>query len=214
MYRKFIVLIISHCLLQTAIADEKSKGLEKIVPGQAFSISYTYRPNGQGQPKPLINGSILHSGDHYKLTFTPPAKSYVYVLQNDSVKVDCLFPMADFKGVIVNNYNPVDGDKTYVIPAEDKFFKLDRQTGTESIYFITAPAPDAFLEEFCLHTKTQPSIAQVDIHIKYRDPIDIVPNSQETASVTYGEETFNILQNYLTCRQETGCKHIITFEHR
>ena len=219
-----IVLINSFILLlawQVVLAEEKSKGPEKIVsdvPSKEFHISYTYRAGGQGQPQPLVNGSILHSGDHYKLIFTPPTKSYVYLLQIDSSdQIYCLFPMKSFKGVTVNNFNPVTAGKTYSIPAPDKSFKLDNQLGTEKIYLIASPQEDKVLEDFCLQadTDTEFSLAQLDIHVKTRGPAGIVPDSTNNKiRVTHEDENFSILQNYLNCESSNGCKNITTFEHR
>jgi hypothetical protein len=49
-----------------------------------FKLNYVYRPGGKGDLKPLIEGSKLNSGDHYKIKFTPAEDSYVYIFQVDS----------------------------------------------------------------------------------------------------------------------------------
>ncbi|MGR9107450.1 MAG: hypothetical protein ACU843_11030, partial [Gammaproteobacteria bacterium] len=59
-----------------------------------FQVNYLYRPGGQGEPRPIENGTVLQSGDHYKIQFTPKENSYVYIFQLDSTdKIYELFPM-------------------------------------------------------------------------------------------------------------------------
>jgi hypothetical protein len=113
-----------------------------------FKLNYVYRPGGKGDLKPLIEGSKLNSGDHYKIKFTPAEDSYVYIFQVDSSQaIYRLFPMHSFGGVTVNNLNPVRAGKTYHLPADDKSFQLDQQKGTESIIFLAFREPNQELEE-------------------------------------------------------------------
>ncbi|NJN47956.1 MAG: hypothetical protein HC808_17410, partial [Candidatus Competibacteraceae bacterium] len=51
--------------------------------------------------------------------------------------------MTEFGGVRVNNLNPVKGRTTYHLPADDKSFQLDQQTGPESIIFLAFRQPNA-----------------------------------------------------------------------
>ncbi|MEZ5584392.1 MAG: hypothetical protein R3F37_18000 [Candidatus Competibacteraceae bacterium] len=55
--------------------------------------------------------------------------------------------MTEFGGVQVNNLNPVTGGKTYRLPADDKSFQLDQQTGPESIIFLAFRQPNTQLEQ-------------------------------------------------------------------
>ena len=89
----------------------------------------------------------LHTGDHYKITFTPDKDAYVYIFQADSSgQMFQLFPMEDLKGVRVDNFNPVRTGQQVVLPAPDKAFRLDDKTGTERIYFIASVQPNAEIE--------------------------------------------------------------------
>jgi len=116
-------------------------------PPLPIDIKYVYRHKGTNQFKILTEGSILYSGDTYKLIFTATETVYVYIFQIDSAeKIYRLFPMAGFKGVTVNNFNPVPAGKTHHIPAKDKSFVLDEQVGKETIYFIISRQPDIRLE--------------------------------------------------------------------
>lgn len=114
----------------------------------SFKVNYVYRPGGQGSLKPLVDGSVLHSGDHYKIQFTPTENSYVYIFQVDSSKaIYRLFPMTEFGGVKVNNLNPVRAGVAYHLPARDKSFQLDSNVGSESILFLAFRQPNQALEQ-------------------------------------------------------------------
>ena len=103
----------------------------------SFTVQYFYRSPGQQALKSLTNGSILRSGDHYKIQFTPDENCYVYIFQVDSTNtIYPLFPVNDFNGIAATNRNPVRVDTTYHLPAEDKSFFLDQQKGIEMIYFL------------------------------------------------------------------------------
>ena len=103
----------------------------------SFRVNYIYRSAGRGELKPISEGSILNSGDHYKIVFTPNQYCHVYIFQVDSSgQIFQLFPMDAFKDVQVYNINPVMAGRKYILPAADKAFVLDETTGTERIYFI------------------------------------------------------------------------------
>lgn len=113
-----------------------------------FVIKYLYRPFDNGEFREIANGGTLHSGDAYKIIFTPAEESYVYIFQFDSAeKMHCLFPMESFEGVKVNNFNPVQGGQTYYLPAKNKSFVLDEQIGVETIYFWAFRQRNSLLEE-------------------------------------------------------------------
>ena len=220
MQKNSVIMFINSFILllawQVVWAEEEFKGPKQIVPdapSKEFHISYTYRAGGQGQPQPLVNGSILHSGDHYKLTFIPPTKRYVYLLQSDSSeRIYCLFPMKSFKGVTVNNFNPVAAGKTYFIPASNQSFQLDNQVGTEKIYLVDSPQEDKVLENFCSQADTGFSLAQLDIHVKTRGLAGIVPDStSKNIMITYEDENFSVLQSYLNCQSPSHAQAVKDF---
>lgn len=114
----------------------------------SFKVNYVFRPGGRGPLKPLVEGSVLNSGDHYKIQFTPAEDGYVYIFQVDSSKaIFQLFPMTSFGGVRVDNLNPVKGGVTYHLPAKDKSFKLDDTVGSETIVFLAFREPNRALEQ-------------------------------------------------------------------
>jgi hypothetical protein len=120
----------------------------------SFQINYVFRPAGVGELKAINNGDILRSGDHYKIIFNSNKDCYVYIFQVDSSgQIFKLFPMESFKGVPLSNLNPVREGRTYVLPASDKAFLLDRQVGTERIYFIASTERNRELEDLYAELK-------------------------------------------------------------
>lgn len=108
-----------------------------------FSYSYKYRgKGGRAAPQDLTDGSVLRSGDTYKIEFTPDEDCYVYISQYDSTLT--LFPLFPREDVTVGN--PVRGGQTYILPADNKSYKLDAQRGTETIYFQAYRDPNEALE--------------------------------------------------------------------
>ena len=113
----------------------------------SFEVNYVYRTAGVGELKTLKNGDTLKSGDHYKIVFTPDKDCYVYIFQVDSSgQVFQLFPMKSFRGVRVNQFNPVKQGKKYVLPSPNKAFLLDKKVGIERMYFIASSEENKELE--------------------------------------------------------------------
>jgi len=126
-------------------AQETSKQLAS--PPLSFDINYVYRKGGVGELRTIKNGDTLKSGDHYKIVFTPDKDCYVYIFQVDSSgQLFQLFPMESFRGVRVNQFNPVKQGKRYVLPSQDKAFVLDKKVGIERLYFIASHEQNKELE--------------------------------------------------------------------
>ncbi len=192
-----------------------------------FKINYVYRSQGKGAFTVLESGSTLQSGDHYKIIFTPNQDCYVYIFQVDSVNmVYSLFPMEQFGKLTLNNLNPVKAGQTYYLPAEEKSFVLDNQTGTERIYFLASFERDDELEqeyqrtvEVQKHRDLEEQLRQIDNLLNYaielNEEVDIVadPNEIETTSWQEGGETFSVLQHRLEDMCD-GCVHVLTFTHQ
>ncbi|MEZ5584390.1 MAG: serine/threonine-protein kinase [Candidatus Competibacteraceae bacterium] len=110
-------------------------------------VSYSYRPADQLNFRPLVNGSALHSGDHYQISFTPAAAGYVYIFQVDSSgAVYRLFPLTGNEAQATGNVNPVSEGVSYFVPAEGKAFQLDDQVGQERIVVLAFKNLNADLE--------------------------------------------------------------------
>lgn len=192
-----------------------------------FKINYLYRPGNKGEFRNLTNGSILRSGDYYKIIFTPTEDCYVYIFQIDSAnKIYSLFPMEHFGGITVNNFNPVASGRTYYLPAESKSFVLDEQTGTEKIYFLASSQRDLELEEqyqraFAAQQQAEgieEQLEQIDQLLRHAMEVkglaDVVSDPAEAERMIWEEEgqTFSVLQQRLENMCD-GCVHVLMFGH-
>ncbi len=149
-----IYALVYMTLSADAAGDAQSWNRQQLVPvniqatkALQFEIHYVYHEEAQEELKPLVNGSILHSNDLYKIMFTPKKKSYVYIFQTDaSGNIEQLFPMSSFKGTAVDNTNPVQTDTLYYVPASDKDFEVVPQSQLCNIYFLASKRRDKALE--------------------------------------------------------------------
>lgn len=115
--------------------------------GLSIQVAYYYRPTDQINFRPLVNESVLHSGDRYQVRFTPKKDSYVYIFQIDSSgAIYRLFPVESEDAQQSKNVNPVRAGVAYSIPAEDEAFQLDDQVGHEQIYMLAFIGQNADLE--------------------------------------------------------------------
>ena len=155
----------------------------------SFDINYVYRQGGTGDLKSIQFGDVLHSGDHYKIVFTPDKDCYVYIFQVDSSgQVFQLFPMESFRGVRVNQFNPVKQGKKYVLPSPDKAFLLDKKVGIERMYFIATREKNKELESLYAELTTavkrensselQDTRSKLDKYFKKRG-VKVVPSEQQ-----------------------------------
>jgi hypothetical protein len=208
-FRYPAVLMI--CALSAGCASS-SRGLPGIAydPGASkllgFQVSYKYWTGDQGSFKPFTDGAVLHSGDYYTIHFTPREDSYVYIFQIDSNQgVYQLFPMESFKGVALDNRNPVRAGMTYVLPAQDKSFQLDDRTGRETIYFMASRQPDQTLEE------QYEALSQA--RQEQRDSLIKQLQEQLTTSIkTRGLGT--VVSNQAQGARRAEQVSVVTFEHR
>ncbi len=113
----------------------------------SVQVSYTYRPTDQLNFRPLLDESVLHSGDRYQIRFTPLQDGYVYIFQIDGGgAVYRLFPPEDANLQQTDSINPLRSGVTYFVPAEDEAFQLDEQTGQERIHVLAFRDRDFGLE--------------------------------------------------------------------
>jgi len=202
--------------------DSLSTTTAQTTQGFEFKMNYVYRSQGQGEFKPLTDGTTLQSGDHYKIIFEPGQNGYAYLFQVDSAKqLYQLFPMQSFAGVTVNHRNPVKAGQRYYLPAKDKSFVLDNQKGPEKLYFTASHQPDVVLENFYQALQKAPKKAKAQLQtqlaqmlLEVKGPAGIakdVPDKQ----ISWQEQgqTAQVQQQALTdfC---SNCINVLTFEHR
>jgi len=190
----------------------------------SVKIQYLYRHKQGKAFKTLTNEAVLHSGDYYKIVFTPTETTYLYIFQKGSSgNIFRLFPMKSFKGVTVNNQNPVQANAEYYIPAKDKSFYLDSKTGKESIYVIVARQRDNVLEDqyqqvlMARQEQNQEKLelAQTTLNraIKMRDIGGIAedPTEPKLNWTESGQQFSTVLARLTSC---DGCVSPLTFWHR
>jgi len=89
------------------------------------------------------NGGILRSGDMFKVNFKLKNEAYVYVLSLDSLgNLAKLFP--DKNSIAGIKFKP---NEQHTIPVKDKWFRLDDNTGKETVYLIATPKAIENIEE-------------------------------------------------------------------
>jgi hypothetical protein len=194
-------------------------------PPLKVDIQYVYRGNrGKDEPKSLTSGSVLYSGDFYKIMFTPTEQAYIYIFQTDSSeKIYRLFPMESFNGVTVNNFNPTLPNQTYWVPAKEKSFVLDNQIGEETIYFIATREPQPQFEQNYAKFTTTPygteqlELAEVELledDVKTRNvaKLSTVTSSNQPFIWKEDEEQFTALKQQLELCE--GCMNVLKFWHR
>ncbi|MEN8218989.1 MAG: DUF4384 domain-containing protein [Pseudomonadota bacterium] len=77
--------------------QDTSTAIAEPVNSLGFKINFLYRSKGQGYFLPITQGTVLHSGDHYKILIQPMESSYVYLFQQDTAgQIMRLFPMKTF----------------------------------------------------------------------------------------------------------------------
>ena len=224
----FGILFCGSGTLEASVADKRPQPEPQAAQTGAnallVSLSYVYRAGGQGEFLPIQEGSVLHSGDHYKLIFTTSEECYIYIFQVDSAnKIFQLFPMGSFGGVTLNNFNPVKQGETVYIPAESKSFELDAQTGAEKIYFLASRTRDEDLEtayqqlaEKQERNSLEEQLAAIDQLLKYAEALQQSVDVESPAeSVTWeenGQQFSTFLQRLENVRD--GVSYVLTFEHR
>ena len=202
--------------------------------GLGFQINYLVRRAGQGPLRSFGNGDTLYSGDHYKIVFTPDEDVYVYIFQVDSAdQIFQLFPMREFKGVRLTNTNPARGGRRVTLPAPDKAFRLDRQTGRERIYLLATRSRDQRLERLARDllrarkNRQQQALvrAQKGLSNYFRGSVDVAARGVEDVvtdkdiHVAWNpdkkdeDDLFTVLERRLEnlC---SGCAHVLEFVHR
>ncbi|OGT82765.1 MAG: hypothetical protein A3G96_04260 [Gammaproteobacteria bacterium RIFCSPLOWO2_12_FULL_52_10] len=85
----------------------------------------------------VSEGSVLRSGDNFQVHLEASRAAYVYILMYDSQgRASRIFP--DPK---IDHPGFVEAGRRVVVPAKDLWFWLDQDTGTETIYVLTAEKP-------------------------------------------------------------------------
>jgi len=179
-------------------------------------LGYYYRPKGKGQLLPINHNTVLTSGDHYKIVFRTDQDCYVHIFQLDSSKqIFQLFPMDAFKGVAVNQSNPVKGGRTYTLPADDKAFVLDNMTGAERIYLIASRNPNHKAEKLYADIKSglKSDRALMRFLSTKRGLARIATDQKATIRWKETDDIFTVMNQRLENMDEDSV-HILSFKHQ
>ncbi len=100
--------------------------------------------------KPLDNDSVLKSGQKIGVAFSSKENCSIYIFWNDtSGNIGLLFPNPRLTDAIAQ----VEAGKTYWLPHKDgqRWYVLDDNPGTETIYFVASRNRNPKLEELSQH---------------------------------------------------------------
>jgi hypothetical protein len=207
-------------------ADQRQKIIDYIAKLQPpvdsknsnLQINFAYRLQHKGALKPLNSETVLKSGDSYKITVNPKQDSHLYIFQIDSSnKIFALFPMKEFNGMVVNNFNPIKANVTQILPKDNLSFSLDTKTGTEKIYVFVSQAPDAELQKLADAQNIQ--VAQFEQVTKTRGLGSIVVDPKETLNIqgdssSQPNSTLPVSHLEGLCNQKaSGCAYVLSFKH-
>lgn len=107
-----------------------------------LSLSYNLFCRRGSQDVRLTDGSVVHSGDHFKIHLQASSDCYTYVLLLDSQgKASLLFPHAR-----IPCGNAMKGGVTYEIPppnapADSQWYIFDQNPGTEQFFILASYEP-------------------------------------------------------------------------
>ena len=196
-------------------------------------IKYLYYRNGWDNYKTLKDGSVLYrEKDFLKIIFTPSQQAHVYIFsKGSSGNIYRIFPLREFKGKVVNNFNPVSAGKNYYVPKQDKMFSLGGVAGKETIYFIVSKHAEVELESQynqILYARSIKNPADevvasraLEENVLNRDITDIVydpmsaketPKPVPVYEITEAGKRFTVIRDrLLSCE---GCVSRVTYELR
>lgn len=145
-YKKLLLyILLSLVVLSSCITklDERDNGgppismgptaaspEENLSPPRVEVHFYYYK---DGEKRELLDGETLHSGDKYRIEFTPLENCYVQVYQVDSKGNNRELTSYAEKEI----YNKkLKAKEKYYLPSLKEAFFLDKNLGTEIIYFV------------------------------------------------------------------------------
>ncbi len=236
------IFLLSASGQEIALAIEQQRVIQEQPKEQAESnqtdtplrveVNYVYRSALGGEFLPLQDGTVLYSGDQYKIIFTPAETCSIYLFQRDSSDALVqLFPMQSWGGDTLNNFNPVQAGTTYYIPQQDKSFMLDNRTGAERLYLLVSREPNLALEQLAeTHSKSRAKsiileFSQEDAQkvadlinevstIHGRQRLITVPVAQQSVvSWQEGGDKFSVLRQQMDNMCD-GCVYELSFEHQ
>jgi len=97
----------------------------------------------------IKEGGILRSGDFFKIRFKLEKSAYIYILSLDSQgNLRKLYPDRDGKAI-----TEFKAHEAYSIPEDDRWFRLDDNTGRETFYIVASPKTIEAIEKRIIMAK-------------------------------------------------------------
>lgn len=162
--------------------------------------------NDSKEIKPIDDNSVLKSGQNVGVAFRSQENCFIYIFWQDSTgKMGVLFP----NPALTDAISQVAAGKTYWLPSKDgeRWYLLDDNPGTETIYFVAGRDPNPKLEEL---TRTIQQASGTQAEIKPENVSEIkreintmgfaqvtVPKGAQQASYTSKEQMFNGLEQII-----------------
>ncbi len=126
--------------------DEQLKELnEKLNNKLKVDIVLRYLKDGKAVTATRIDPKLTLSSDTpYSISLKPSSNCYLYVFQVDSAdKVDIVFPNAEYS----TKQSPTPSSSLRIPEKHERWFKLDKTTGIESIYVLAVPFKNQYLDK-------------------------------------------------------------------
>ncbi|MCX6553020.1 MAG: DUF4384 domain-containing protein, partial [Acidobacteria bacterium] len=116
-------------------------------PVPAFALAWSVfgqrLQGGTWTEFPLTDGARVLKGDQFRLTFIPTSDGFAYVVTQDSRgDVAVLFPSLTIRGA-----SGVRAGKTYSVPLESDWARVDGDRGLDTIHLVASYDPLENLEE-------------------------------------------------------------------
>ena len=161
--------------------------------------------------KKLSGGGILSNGDVYRISFRAEEDGYLYIFQVDATgATDRLFPMVEYNGILLNHGNPVQRDILYLLPSNDKAFRLNVPNGKLTIYVFASRQPHPEIEGLsvksintlssgnsAIHDKAKPSLADLfQSHEVESNSPNVLQTSPQVSS-SQAPQTPDVVADYL-----------------
>jgi hypothetical protein len=135
----------------------------------------------------LKENGVLKSNDEFQIRFTPSQDAYVYVINVDTQGQ--VYPMLPNAEGLRDNH--LKAGKSYTLPAEGKYYQLDQNTGTETIYMVAAqqPMPDI---EYLLNKSGDQVAALLSASVKTRGISGITTGQKANYQLTQGTQVQDV----------------------
>jgi hypothetical protein len=182
-------------------------------------------PPGERKIAMITRDTVLRTGDEFKMMVNLQKKSFVYVIHKSSAnELTLLFPTS-FEAV-------AELEKNYYLPKGRSWFKLDNNTGTETIYILASKERLTDLEQqinsYLAATGDQQKqqaaaiVAEIkEIKKRYRTyatlaerPISIAGNVRGTKKEEINIEKFDVATLATEISANNFYSKTITIEHK